>query len=785
MKRTFLIIGIFLLEVFFVVPQNASAASISPTTGSPGDTLTINYDTNDCLQYGSSSVTIGGEIATVQNWYSCLGIIYVTVPNSTSGGDVFVNTKSGAQEYVGYFSIDFPWIDSISPTIVEPGVTVVTITGRGFKDDWYVGNDIFFAGIEAETIYVWNETEIQALVPASVQSGGKVSIKIEPFDTHYGPSFTLVTGPSNDTYSYRQKDYLNLMKIPDAWNIKRDSKSVIVAVIDDGIDMVNTDLRGNPWVNIDEFPNDGIDNDNNGYIDDKYGYDFSYSTYGPIRVADYLPGHIAGLNDPYYINHGTMVAGTMAAVGNNQYGIAGVTWNVKIMNLLLFELWEAHEGQVTSEQLDVKVAEAITYAVDNGADIINMSFGIYRYSALVDSAVQYAHENGVILIAAVGNDNYNLNAYPAYPACYNNVIGVAATDLNDKKASFSNYGSCVDISAVGTDIIVLDYDITAKQTRAVLSGGGTSFSAPFVSGVAALLKAKYPTWTSYQIKQAILDSTDDINSLNWSYYGKLGSGRLNAYKALTSSAPQNVDSIAPTGPTGVTTYSDSGKSVILDYGVTQIDNTPYFEWEGASDDLGGSGIAGYYVYLGKDINADPVTSGTYVTFRGYSGSTTENGDYYLIIKTKDRSGNVSESLYITYKYQGAGQQQTNTSNISDGALIRAIGGIDVYIVKYVGSKKFKRLVLSPTVFNSYGHLRWEDIMDVDNSVIDSFITSELVRATVAGDPRVYKLYPSGDTGEKRWIRTAYVFNNMGYDWDAIYTINETDRDSYLDGADMN
>lgn len=137
---------------------------------------------------------------------------------------------------------------------------------------------------------------------------------------------------------------------------------------------------------------------------------------------------------------------------------------------------------------------------------------------------------------------------------------------------------------------------------------------------------------------------------------------------------------------------------------------------------------------------------------------------------------------------------SNASNgIPEGALIRASGDIDVYIVKYVGSKKFKRLILSPHVFNSYGHLHWEDVMDVGQSVVDSFTTSNLVRAAVAGDPKVFMLYPAGDAGEKRWIPSVEIFNSWGFDWDSIYTINEIDRDAYIVGtpieadetADMN
>jgi len=130
------------------------------------------------------------------------------------------------------------------------------------------------------------------------------------------------------------------------------------------------------------------------------------------------------------------------------------------------------------------------------------------------------------------------------------------------------------------------------------------------------------------------------------------------------------------------------------------------------------------------------------------------------------------------------------SAIPEGALIRAAGDIDIYIVKYIpstgsgqaGSKQFKRLILSPSVFNNYGHLKWEDVLDVAQSVVDSFTTSELVRAV--NDEKVYKLFPQGDTGEKRWIKTSDAFISNGFDWDAIYEINEFDRDSYETGLPL-
>jgi hypothetical protein len=139
----------------------------------------------------------------------------------------------------------------------------------------------------------------------------------------------------------------------------------------------------------------------------------------------------------------------------------------------------------------------------------------------------------------------------------------------------------------------------------------------------------------------------------------------------------------------------------------------------------------------------------------------------------------------------------STAGIPEGALIRAIGDFDVYIVKYIpstgsinspqagsgqGAKKFKRLVLSPSVFNNYGHLKWSDIRDVDPSIVSAFTTSELVRAV--GDDKVYKLYPAGDSGQKRWVTTAAAFSRLGFDADSIYEINSFDRDSYAAGSNL-
>ena len=135
-----------------------------------------------------------------------------------------------------------------------------------------------------------------------------------------------------------------------------------------------------------------------------------------------------------------------------------------------------------------------------------------------------------------------------------------------------------------------------------------------------------------------------------------------------------------------------------------------------------------------------------------------------------------------YTFDPVSPPPSTSIPIPEGALIRASGDLDVYIVKYMGNKKFKRLILSPSVFNSYGHLRWDAIQTVSTDVRDSFVTADLVRAV--GDDRVWRLFAQGDTGERRWISTADAFARLGFDAEAIYEINSTDRDSYLQGPDL-
>ena len=217
-------------------------------------------------------------------------------------------------------------------------------------------------------------------------------------------------------------------------------------------------------------------------------------------------------------DHGTHVAGIASSVTNNGVGIAGVGYNCLIMPVKV------------SQDMSMDYAyEGIVYAADNGADVINCSWGGYNFSKFEDEIIQYANQKGAVIVTGAGNSRSFESNY--YPASYNHVIAVAATDPYDIRAGFSSWGYYVDVSAPGSNIY------STLKGNSYDYRNGTSMATPYVSGVAGLVKAVYPDYTSDQIAQKIRISSDNIDVQNPSYKGLLGFGRLNAYRALTISSP--------------------------------------------------------------------------------------------------------------------------------------------------------------------------------------------------------------------------------------------------------
>ena len=227
-----------------------------------------------------------------------------------------------------------------------------------------------------------------------------------------------------------------LIQMTDAWDISTGSHDVVVAVLDTGVDTNHPDLKDNIWVNIDEIPNNEIDDDNNGYVDDVSGWNFENNN------NDVIPEN----SWDSILGHGTNVAGVIAADGNNGEGVTGINWQCSIMAL-----------RISLDLTSAEVAEGLDYAAANGAHVLNMSFGGDTFGPegdiIINEAIDNAFAQGVLLTASAGNDDI---AIPNYPAAYYNVMAVASTDGEDIKTGHSNFGPWVDISAPGTDIVTTD-----------------------------------------------------------------------------------------------------------------------------------------------------------------------------------------------------------------------------------------------------------------------------------------------------------------------------------------
>ena len=281
----------------------------------------------------------------------------------------------------------------------------------------------------------------------------------------------------------------------EAWEIETGDEDIVIAVIDTGVDYTHPDLKDNIWINEDEIPGNMRDDDHNGYINDVYGWDFYNDDNDPI--------------DDH--SHGTHCAGIASAVTNNNIGIAGVCWNCKIMSLKFL----SSSGNGSTED----GVNAIIYAANNGADVISMSFGGSLPSAPMLTAIKYAHMRGVVLVAAAGNDCTDKEKYPA---AYKEVIAVAATDQNDYRAYFSNYGNWVDVAAPGVDILSTIMDEKYERYS------GTSMACPHVSGLAALILSKKKGLGPDKVRTIIEYSVDRLDPFDL----PIRRGRINAEKAI-------------------------------------------------------------------------------------------------------------------------------------------------------------------------------------------------------------------------------------------------------------
>ncbi|MDQ4123915.1 MAG: S8 family serine peptidase [Acidobacteriota bacterium] len=324
--------------------------------------------------------------------------------------------------------------------------------------------------------------------------------------------YKLAANPNDAQFS--QLYGMTKIKAPAAWETTTGSPNVVVAIIDTGIRYTHEDLAANMWRNTGEIAANGVDDDANGFVDDVYGWDFFYNDSDPIDEN----------------GHGTHVAGTVGAVGNNTIGVAGVNWNVRLMAIKIYN----NTGFGSTSAMLVNAYNYVRMMKTRGVNIrvTSNSYGgcdeACGYDQATKDAIDRLGESDVLNVFAAGNDNRNIETMPFYPASYNSpqILSVAASDQNDNRGSFSNFGvTSVDVAAPGVGILSTFHSNNSAYTSLT----GTSMAAPHVSGAAALLAAANPSLSAASLKASLMNSVDVLSQ--WNGVVKTG-GRLNVARAI-------------------------------------------------------------------------------------------------------------------------------------------------------------------------------------------------------------------------------------------------------------
>jgi subtilisin family serine protease len=349
-------------------------------------------------------------------------------------------------------------------------------------------------------------------------------LRDEPAVAYAEPDYLaqLVVTPNDPQFSSQWG--LTKISAPDAWDVTTGESSVPIAVIDSGIDIDHADLSDQLWTNPGEIPENGVDDDNNGCIDDIHGW----------NIVD----DNADLADN--TGHGTQVAGIIAAATNNSTDVAGVCWNCQLMPVKV--------TQVSGVANYSDIAAGVLYASQKGAKVINLSVGGYADSTTLRAAIAAASETAVV-VAGAGNDNQET---PFYPAAYgDDVLAIAGTTQEDVKVGTSNYGTWVGAAAPGTSIV------TTLDGGGSGTASGTSMAAGFASGLAGLLRSQHDDWSAHQTWAHIVQTADSISS----YSGKMGSGRINAGEAVNTTPEPILTFDSYTLDDETTGRPDPGKTV--------------------------------------------------------------------------------------------------------------------------------------------------------------------------------------------------------------------------------
>jgi hypothetical protein len=470
-----------------------------------------------------------------------------------------------------------------------------------------------------------------------------------------------------------------------AWDTFTGSSTFVVAIIDDGTNRTHPDLAANIWTNPGEIAGDGIDNEGNGYVDDTWGYDFYQRD-----------------SDPTGTGHGTHTAGTVGAVGNNGVGVAGVMWSCKLMALRFL----GPNGGVTSDAI-----LSVQYANGKRVRVSNNSWGGGGFSQALYDAINAGKAANHLFVAASGNSGINSDSSPAYPGAYNldNIINVAATDNNDGRASFSNYGATtVDIGAPGVNIL------STYGTNGYSYLNGTSMACPHVAGAVALVAAANPTLTYAQVRSRILSTARPVASLS----GRCVTGGVVDIAAAIAGGGGSGSNTAPTvaisSPTSGGSFT-AGAAITFTGTATDTQDgslTASMTWSSSLQGTIGTGatftrtdlIAGTHVITARATDSGSLQGSSSVTITVTSGGTVPAAPSGLVVTVSgttvtvrwtDNSSN--ETGFTVRRQQRVGSTWTNETVIS------TTGANVTQITNAPGSGRWR---YSVRAFNATGTSAW-------------------------------------------------------------------------------